>query len=174
MVKFGKKDKFDTVESEIVGIKANEARPLIAVTKLGHFGDLPMPQYETPQSAGMDLRAAIAEGEHIDLLPGRRILIPTGLKIALPPGFEAQIRPRSGLALKNGITCLNSPGTIDADYRGEVGIILINLGFETFRINRGDRIAQMVIAPVIQALWMEADDLGETTRGEGGFGSTGV
>lgn len=172
--KFGKKDNFTTVESEIVSVNNKEARPMIAYTKLAHFGDLPMPQYETPQSAGMDLRAALGDSEYIDLLPGRRILVPTGLKIALPPGFEAQIRPRSGLALKNGITCLNSPGTIDADYRGEVGIILINLGFETFRIKRGDRIAQMVIAPVTQALWMEADDLGDTKRGEGGFGSTGV
>ncbi|KAF0106247.1 MAG: dUTP pyrophosphatase, partial [Hyphomonadaceae bacterium] len=95
-------------------------------------------------------------------------------KIALPPGFEAQIRPRSGLALKNGVTCLNSPGTIDADYRGEVGVILINHGWENFRISRGDRIAQMVVTPITQAIWMETDELGETTRGEGGFGSTGV
>lgn len=120
------------------------------------------------------MRAAIAEDEIIELLPGRRALVPTGLKIALPPNFEAQIRPRSGLALKNGITCLNSPGTIDADYRGEVGIILINHGWETFKIRRGDRIAQMVIAPVTQAVWMEAEALDETERGEGGFGSTGV
>lgn len=172
--KFGKKTDFETVESEIVSVTKNETRPIIAVSKLPHFGDLPMPAYETEQSAGMDLRAALKENEHIDLLPGRRVLVPTGLKIALPPLYEAQIRPRSGLALKNGITCLNSPGTIDADYRGEVGIILINLGFETFRIKRGDRIAQMVIAPVTQAVWMEADELGETERGEGGFGSTGV
>lgn len=172
--KFGKKDNFTTVESEIVSVSNNQSRPMIAFIKLPHFGDLQMPQYETAQSAGMDLRAALAEDEHIDLLPGRRILVPTGLKIALPPLFEAQIRPRSGLALKNGITCLNSPGTIDADYRGEVGVILINLGFETFRIKRGDRIAQMVIAPITQAIWIETDDLGETKRGEGGFGSTGV
>jgi dUTP pyrophosphatase len=150
------------------------ARPLIAVRKLPHFADLPLPAYETAQSAGMDLRAALGEGAHVDLLPGRRALIPTGLSIALPPGYEAQIRPRSGLALKHGITCLNSPGTIDADYRGEVGVILVNLGWEGFRIARGDRIAQMVIAPVVQAGWLEMDDLDETERGEGGFGSTGV
>jgi dUTP pyrophosphatase len=150
------------------------ARPLIGVKKLDHFGDLPLPTYETPQSAGMDLRAALSVGQVINLLPGRRALVPTGLSIALPPGYEAQIRPRSGLALKHGITCLNSPGTIDADYRGEVGIILINMGWEAFRIHRGDRIAQMVIAPVTQAGWMEYDNLDETSRGEGGFGSTGV
>jgi dUTP pyrophosphatase len=148
-------------------------RPLVAVKKLSHFGDLPLPTYETGQSAGMDLRAALAEGSHIDLLPGRRALIPTGLCIALPPGYEAQVRPRSGLALKNGITCLNSPGTIDADYRGEVGVILINHGWEGFRIHRGDRIAQMVIAPVTQIGWMEYEELDETARGTGGFGSTG-
>jgi dUTP pyrophosphatase len=151
-----------------------DPRPLVTVRKLPHFGDLPLPAYETPQSAGMDLRAALPEGEHVDLLPGRRALIPTGLSIALPPGFEAQVRPRSGLALKNGITCLNSPGTIDADYRGEVGVILINHGWEAFRITRGDRIAQMIVAPVVQALWMEAEELDETARGSGGFGSTGV
>ncbi|MFM1976200.1 MAG: hypothetical protein RL145_1046 [Pseudomonadota bacterium] len=153
---------------------ANEAvRPLVAVKKLPHFGDLPLPTYETSQSAGMDLRAALPEGGHIDLLPGRRALIPTGLSIALPPGYEAQVRPRSGLALKNGITCLNSPGTIDSDYRGEVGVILINHGWEGFRIHRGDRIAQMVIAPITQIGWMEFEELDETARGTGGFGSTG-
>ena len=153
---------------------AASVKPMIAVEKLPHFGDLDLPKYETEQSAGMDLRAALKNGEFIDILPGRRALVPTGLKIALPPGFEAQIRPRSGLALKNGITCLNSPGTIDADYRGEVGIILINHGWEAFRIARGDRIAQMVIAPVTQAAWFEVDGLDKTERGEGGFGSTGV
>lgn len=148
-------------------------RPLVAIKKLPHFGDLALPAYETAQSAGMDLRAALERGQHIDLLPGRRALIPTGLSLALPPGYEAQIRPRSGLALKNGVTCLNSPGTIDADYRGEVGVILINHGWETFRIARGDRIAQMVIAPITQIDWMEQQDLDETERGSGGFGSTG-
>lgn len=164
----------ETVESEIVSVPKTDFSPMVAVTKLPHFGNLPLPAYETPQSAGMDLRAALGEDEHIDILPGRRALIPTGLKIALPAGFEAQIRPRSGLALKNGITCLNSPGTIDADYRGEVGIILINHGWEVFRIKRGDRVAQMVIAPITQAIWMEAEELDATERGEGGFGSTGV
>jgi dUTP pyrophosphatase len=153
---------------------ADPVRPMIAVNKLAHFGDLPLPAYETAQSAGMDLRAALPEGTHVDILPGRRALIPTGLAIALPPGFEAQIRPRSGLALKHGITCLNSPGTIDADYRGEVGIILANMGWEAFRVARGDRIAQMVVAPVIQSVWFEVDTLDETERGTGGFGSTGV
>ncbi len=152
---------------------AETIRPLVAVKKLSHFGDLPLPTYETGQSAGMDLRAALAEGSHIDLLPGRRVLIPTGLCIALPAGYEAQVRPRSGLALKNGITCLNSPGTIDADYRGEVGVILINHGWEGFRIHRGDRIAQMVVAPITQIGWMEFEELDETARGTGGFGSTG-
>lgn len=162
------------VTSEIVSVPHTDTRPMVAIVKLSHFDDLALPAYETSQSAGMDLRAAIIDGEHIDILPGRRALIPTGLKIALPPGYEAQIRPRSGLALKNGVTCLNSPGTIDADYRGEVGVILINHGWENFRISRGDRIAQMVIAPVTQAIWMETEELGETERGEGGFGSTGV
>ncbi len=149
-------------------------RPLVAVQKLPHFGDLALPAYETSQSAGMDLRAALAPGQKITILPGRRALIPTGISIALPPGFEAQVRPRSGLALKNGVTCLNSPGTIDADYRGEVGVILINHGWESFTILRGDRIAQMVIAPITQIDWMEQQALDATHRGTGGFGSTGT
>lgn len=144
----------------------------IALTRLPHGRDLPLPAYETDQSAGMDLRAAI-EGE-MEILPGDRALVPTGLKIALPAGYEAQIRPRSGLALKNGITLPNSPGTIDADYRGEIGVILLNTGAESFVIGRGDRIAQMVVAPVLQASWIETEALDETARGEGGFGSTGV
>jgi dUTP pyrophosphatase len=149
-------------------------RPLVAVQKLPHFGDLSLPAYETNQSAGMDLRAALAPGQKMTILPGRRALVPTGLSIALPPGFEAQIRPRSGLALKHGVTCLNSPGTIDADYRGEIGVILINHGWESFNIVRGDRIAQMVVAPIIQIDWMEQQALDETHRGAGGFGSTGT
>ncbi|USG61349.1 dUTP diphosphatase [Sneathiella marina] len=144
----------------------------ISVSRLPHNLDLPLPSYETPQSAGMDLRAAV-DGT-VEIPPGGRALVPTGLKIALPEGFEAQIRPRSGLALKNGITLPNSPGTIDADYRGELGIILLNTGEETFNIKRGDRIAQMIVSPVIQAGWHEMENLGETARGEGGFGSTGV
>ena len=153
---------------------AEAIRPLVAVKKLSHFGDLPLPTYETGQSAGMDLRAALAEGSHIDLLPGRRALIPTGLCIALPAGYEAQVRPRSGLALKNGITCLNSPGTIDADYRGEVGIIMINHGNEAFIIEHGMRIAQMVIAPYTRAAFSEVVELPTSARGTGGFGSTGT
>lgn len=145
----------------------------IKVRRLPHNADLPLPAYETEQSAGMDLRAAVAEDAPVTLQPGARALIPTGLAIALPPGFEAQVRPRSGLALKNGITCLNSPGTVDADYRGELAVILINLGQEPFVIKRGERIAQMVIAPVTQGSFVEVEALDETARGVGGFGSTG-
>ncbi|MEH6528001.1 MAG: dUTP diphosphatase [Sneathiella sp.] len=144
----------------------------ISVSRLPHNLDLPLPSYETAQSAGMDLRAAVSS--NVEIPPGGRALVPTGLKIALPIGFEVQIRPRSGLALKKGITLPNSPGTIDADYRGELGIILLNMGEETFIIERGDRIAQMIVAPVIQASWNETESLDETARGEGGFGSTGV
>ncbi len=144
----------------------------IAVTRLPHNPDLPLPAYETEQSAGMDLAAAI-DAPTI-LAPGARDMIPTGLAIALPPGYEAQIRPRSGLAAKNGVTVLNTPGTVDADYRGEVKVILINLGNEDFVIERGMRIAQMVIAPVTQGLFTEVDVLSDTARGAGGFGSTGT
>jgi dUTP pyrophosphatase len=142
------------------------------VVRLPHAKDLPLPHYATPESAGCDLLAAI-KGE-ITLAPHARVLVPTGLKMMLPDGYEAQVRPRSGLALKHGITVLNTPGTVDADYRGEVGVILINLGQEDFVITRGMRIAQMVIAPVTQTLWQEEDALPETIRGEGGFGSTGT
>ncbi len=134
--------------------------------------DLELPHYETHRSAGMDLRACIAE--NIVIKPGERKLIKTGISIALPENYEAQVRPRSGLALKNGITVLNTPGTIDADYRGEIGVILINLGSEDFVIERGMRIAQMVIASVTQAEFVEVEELDETKRGTGGFGSTGV
>ena len=144
----------------------------IAVTRLPHNADLPLPAYETAQSAGMDLAAAI-DGP-VTLAPGARDMIPTGLAIALPAGYEAQVRPRSGLAAKNGVTVLNTPGTVDADYRGEVKIILINLGDEDFVIERGMRIAQMVIAPVTQAAFSEVESLSETDRGAGGFGSTGT
>lgn len=132
----------------------------------------PLPSYATPQSAGMDLRANLSEP--ISLAPMQRCLVPTGLYIALPPGFEAQVRPRSGLALKKGITVLNSPGTIDADYRGEICVILVNLSSETFVIEDGERIAQMVIARHEQAVWQEVETLDETERGAGGFGHTGV
>ena len=146
----------------------------IRLTRLPHAEGLPLPAYETQGSAGMDLRAAVSEEAPVTLPPGGRALIPTGLTIALPDHHEAQVRPRSGLALKFGVTCLNSPGTIDADYRGEVGVILANLGAEPFVIRRGDRIAQMVIAPFLQARFLEVDHLDETERGTGGFGSTGA
>ncbi|MGZ0244535.1 MAG: dUTP diphosphatase [Alphaproteobacteria bacterium] len=144
----------------------------IAVSRLPHNTDLPLPAYETAQSAGMDLAAAI--GAPVTLAPGGRAMVPTGLAIALPAGYEAQVRPRSGLAAKNGVTVLNTPGTVDADYRGEVKVILINLGDDAFEIERGMRIAQMVIAPVTQASFAEVDTLPETARGTGGFGSTGT
>jgi dUTP pyrophosphatase len=147
--------------------------PIIPIQRLPHGEGLPLPAYETAQAAGMDLRAAVPEHEPFVLKPGSRHATPTGLAFALPPGFEGQVRPRSGLALKAGVTCLNTPGTIDADYRGEVKVILINLGEEDFTIRRGDRIAQLVIAPVIQAGWSEVESLDETARGAGGFGSTG-
>jgi dUTP pyrophosphatase len=145
----------------------------VRVERLPHAEGLALPAYETTGSAGMDLRAALPEFEPVILAPGERKLIPTGLRIALEPGYEAQVRPRSGLALKHGVTCLNSPGTIDSDYRGEVGVILINHGQIAFEINRGERIAQMVIAPCVQAVMAEVDALDETARGAGGFGSTG-
>jgi dUTP pyrophosphatase len=145
----------------------------IQVTPLPHFQGLALPAYETALSAGMDLRAAVPENAPLTLQPGERVLAPTGLTIALPAGYEAQVRPRSGLALKHGVTCLNTPGTIDADYRGEVKVILINLGQEPFVIRRGERIAQMVIAPVTQGAWEAVDTLPDSARGAGGFGSTG-
>ncbi len=144
----------------------------IQLRRLEHAADLPVPAYETAHAAGMDLMACIPAD--MDLAPGRRALIPTGFAIALPEGFEAQVRPRSGLANKHGITVLNAPGTIDADYRGEIAIILINHGEAPFVIRRGMRIAQMVVAPVARVVWREADELDETERGAGGFGSTGT
>lgn len=147
--------------------------PVVPIIRLPHGEGLPLPAYETAQAAGMDLRAAPPEDAPLVLRPGDRHPVPTGLAFALPPGFEAQVRPRSGLAAKNGITCLNAPGTIDADYRGEVKVILVNHGAEDFTIRRGDRIAQLVIAPVVQAVWAETTTLDETARGAGGFGSTG-
>lgn len=144
----------------------------IQFKQLDHAKDLPLPAYESSSAAGMDIRAALTAP--IILKVGERTLIPTGLKMALPQGFEAQIRPRSGLAIRNGLTMLNSPGTIDADYRGEVKVIAINHGQEEFRVNHGDRIAQMVIAPVVQLSIKAVNELDETDRGEGGFGSTGI
>lgn len=143
----------------------------IQVKRLPHGADLPLPSYESAAAAGMDLRAAVSAP--LTIPPGERALVPTGLAIALPVGFEAQVRPRSGLALKKGVTCLNTPGTIDADYRGEVGVILINHGTDPFEIERGDRIAQLVIAPVTQGTWVEIESLDDTARGSGGFGSSG-
>ena len=148
--------------------------PTIPIVRLPHAEGLPLPAYETEGAAGLDVRAAIPEGETLTLRPGGRDRIPTGFCIAVPRGYEAQARPRSGLAFKNGVTCLNSPGTIDSDYRGEVQIILINHGAEDFHIRRGDRIAQMVIAPVAHAIFEEVTSLDETSRGADGFGSTGV
>lgn len=144
----------------------------VPLKRLPHGADLPLPAYATADAAGLDLLAAVAEP--VTLKPGERRLIPTGLSIAVPPGFEAQVRPRSGLALKHGVTVLNAPGTVDADYRGEVGVILINHGDQPFVINRGERIAQMVVAAYSRVEWIEAAELPQTQRGAGGFGSTGT
>ena len=144
----------------------------VSVKRLPHNEDLPLPSYESASAAGMDLPAAVTADVILD--PGERDLIATGLAIALPDGYEAQIRPRSGLAARNGVTVLNTPGTVDADYRGEVKVILVNLGKEPFTVTRGMRIAQMVIAPVVQATMEQVDELPDTARGAGGFGSTGA
>ena len=148
--------------------------PTVPIVRLPHAEGLPLPAYETAQAAGMDLRAAVPEDEPLVLHPGSRFPVPTGLAFALPPGFEGQVRPRSGLAFKSGVTCLNTPGTVDADYRGEVKVILINLGEEAVTIRRGERIAQLLISPVSEASWAEVATLDETSRGAGGFGSTGA
>ena len=144
----------------------------IDLRRLDHAEDLPVPAYATAHAAGMDLMACISAD--LELAAGRRVLVPTGFAIALPEGFEAQVRPRSGLAAKHGVTVLNAPGTIDADYRGEIGVILINHGEAAFVISRGMRIAQLVVAPVVRATWRETAALAETGRGTGGFGSTGT
>ena len=143
------------------------------IVRLPHAQGLELPAYGTPGAAGMDLRAAIAEDAPLTLQPGERAMVPTGLSIAVPPGYEAQIRPRSGLAVKHGISCVNTPGTIDSDYRGEVHVVLINLGQEPFTLHRGERIAQMVIAAYARVEWEEVETLSGTARGAGGFGSTG-
>lgn len=148
----------------------------IPVHFLPHGEGLPLPEFATPHAAGMDLRAALPPGEPWTLQPGERRLVPTGLAMAIPVGFEAQVRPRSGLALRHGVTVLNAPGTIDADYRGEVAVVLINHGQEPFDIHRGDRIAQILVAPTAAWAWVpqkELAALGSTERGEGGYGSTG-
>jgi dUTP pyrophosphatase len=145
----------------------------VEIVILPHHEGLELPHYASAGAAGMDLRAAVPVDQPLTLQPGGRALVPTGLKIALPEGFEAQVRPRSGLALKHGITCLNAPGTVDSDYRGEVGVILANLGSEPFVVTRGERIAQLVIAAHARAEWRVVDAHTATERGEGGFGSTG-
>jgi dUTP pyrophosphatase len=147
--------------------------PEIRFRRLPHGAGLPLPAYQTAHAAGLDLAAAVAADAPVTLAPGGRGLIPTGFAIALPEGFEAQVRPRSGLAAKHGVSVLNTPGTIDADYRGEIQVILINLGAEPFVVTRGLRIAQVVIAPVAHASVIEAETLDDTARGSGGFGSTG-
>lgn len=150
-----------------------ERVPQVQFRRLPHGAGLPLPAYATPGAAGLDLAAAVEADGAVILYPRDRLLIPTGFEIAVPPGFEAQVRPRSGLALRHGVTVLNSPGTIDADYRGEVMVLLVNHGDEPFTIRRGDRIAQLVVAPVMRATTAEVDALPPTERGIGGFGSTG-
>jgi len=146
----------------------------VRVMRLPHGADLPLPAYQSPQAAGLDLLAAVAADAPLTIAPQAHTLVPTGLAIALPEGSEAQVRPRSGLAARHGVTVLNTPGTIDSDYRGEIQVILINLGSEPFTVTRGMRIAQLVIAPVLRARLTEAPTLAETPRGVGGFGSTGT
>ncbi|MEM9169049.1 MAG: dUTP diphosphatase [Pseudomonadota bacterium] len=153
---------------------AADARPLVRFIRFEHAADLPAPSYESPLAAGADLRAAVDEDDIVTIAPGARALVPTGIAVALPAGWEAQVRPRSGLAAKRGITCLNSPGTIDADYRGEVHVLLHNTGIEAFTVTRGERIAQLVVARAPQAVFELCETLDDTERGAGGFGSTGV
>ncbi|MGN6466039.1 MAG: dUTP diphosphatase [Rhizobiaceae bacterium] len=148
--------------------------PLLGIVRLPHSQGLPLPAYESTGAAGMDLRAAVPDDRPILLLPGKRQLVPTGLVLEIPAGYEAQVRPRSGLALKHGVTCLNTPGTIDSDYRGEVMVLLVNHSDEDFEIERGMRIAQMIVAPVAQARIEERSLASVTGRGGGGFGSTGT
>jgi dUTP pyrophosphatase len=148
--------------------------PQLRLRRLPHGEGLPLPTYQTAHAAGLDLAAAVAADAPVTLAPGRRSLVPTGFALALPEGFEAQVRPRSGLAAKHGVTVLNTPGTIDADYRGEIQVILINLGDAPFVVTRGLRIAQLVVAPVARSAVIEADTLDDTARGTGGFGSTGL
>jgi dUTP pyrophosphatase len=146
----------------------------VRVTRLPHGADLPLPEYQSALAAGLDLLAAVPADAPLELAPGARALVPTGIAIALPPGFEAQVRPRSGLAARHGITVLNTPGTVDADYRGELQVILVNLGAEPFVVSRGMRIAQLIVAPVQRIKLVEVDALDSTVRAQGGFGSTGT
>ena len=150
----------------------NGPHPVVTVVRLPEGAGLPLPAYMSAGAAGADIVAAVAA--ELSLAPGERALVPTGFALEVPPGFEVQVRPRSGLALRAGITCLNTPGTIDSDYRGPVGVILVNHGAEPFIVRRGDRIAQLVVAPVVQAAFREAVTLAPSVRGEGGFGSTGA
>ncbi|MGP9813277.1 dUTP diphosphatase [Rhodopseudomonas sp. NSM] len=145
----------------------------VEIKQLPHAEGLPLPAYQSAHAAGLDLCAANSADAPLSLAPGCHMLVPTGLSVALPPNYEAQVRPRSGLAARHGVTVLNAPGTIDADYRGEIGVLLINHGKEPFTIRRGERIAQMVIAPVVRAELISVESLSETARGVGGFGSTG-
>jgi len=149
-------------------------KPVLWAKRLPHAADLPLPSYQSEGAAGLDLLAAVAADRPLTLKPGERALVPTGIALALPPGTEGQVRPRSGLAVRHGVTVLNAPGTIDADYRGEVQVILVNLGQTAFMIHRGTRIAQLIIAPVMQVTLCETTNLDETTRGVAGFGSTGT
>jgi dUTP pyrophosphatase len=146
----------------------------VRITRLPHGADLPLPEYQSALAAGLDLLAAVPADAPLELAPGARALVPTGIAIALPPGFEAQVRPRSGLAARHGITVLNTPGTVDADYRGELQVILVNLGAEPFAVSRGMRIAQLIVAPLQRIKLVEVDALDSTARAQGGFGSTGT
>ncbi|HEX2258088.1 MAG TPA: dUTP diphosphatase [Afifellaceae bacterium] len=146
----------------------------VPVQRLPHGAGLPLPSYASDGAAGLDLAAAIGEGAVVELPPGGRTLVPTGIAVALPAGYEAQVRPRSSLAVRHGVTVVNAPGTIDSDYRGEIQVALVNLGREAFEIRRGMRIAQLVVAPVVRVTLVPAEELAETARGAGGFGSTGT
>jgi dUTP diphosphatase len=147
---------------------------VVQIMRLPHGADLPLPQYQSALAAGLDLLAAVPAGAPVEIAPGARALIPTGVAIALPPGHEGQVRPRSGLAFRHGVTVLNTPGTVDADYRGELQVILVNLGTEPFIVQRGMRIAQIIIAPVQRVVLVESDNLNATQRASRGFGSTGI
>ena len=149
-------------------------RPRIPVMRLPHGNDLPLPQYQSALAAGLDLVAAVPADQTVTIGPGRWMAVPTGIAVAIPSGYEGQVRPRSGLAARHGVTVLNAPGTIDADYRGELQVLMVNGGSEPFQVSRGLRIAQLVIAPVAHAELVEVEDLDSTVRGEGGFGSTGM
>jgi dUTP pyrophosphatase len=151
-----------------------DRRVEVRIMRLAHAADLPLPQYQSALAAGVDLLAAVPAEAPVTLAPGARALIPTGIALALPPGYEGQVRPRSGLAARHGVTVLNAPGTVDADYRGEVQVVLANFGSEPFVVSRGTRIAQLVIAAVQQVALLEVDTLDSTMRGQGGFGSTGT